>query len=309
MSTRIYIPLIQANHAGTDGGGLAITHQAMVEIECPWFHDNSADGFGGGVAALSTGPNADPQLFLEGRPAEQACRFGLPPNEYDSELRGNHAAAGGGAIYMQDGTAAVLRTAFMGNTTDVQGSAIGLQAHPTNGAPTLTLQNALLHDNGDLATANVVRVQGGLFLGQHVTSADSLGVPFRFDTAAAGSVLQRSIVWDLVPKHIDAALNLDATCAVYRAVPTAARAARHLRHPGRHGGGRRGRRLRRVHHRRRVGGGRLVRADLREPGAPRDGGRARQLTHYGPVRTAFSRSAASSGPSSASIAACASASA
>ncbi len=114
----------------------------------------------------------------------------------------------------------MLRTAFMGNTTDVQGSAIGLQAHPTNGAPTLTLQNAQLHDNGDLATANVVRVQGGLFLGQHVTSADNLGVPFRFDSAAAGSVLQRSIVWDLVPKHIDAALNLDATCTMYRSAPT-----------------------------------------------------------------------------------------
>ena len=218
-STTLRWIVAERNEAGTDGGAMVLVDQADVTGECFRFRDNTAQDRGGGVAILSSGTNTDPQLDLAGQLTTQPC-FPLLPNEYGGEFRDNASiSGGGGGLFMADGTALLLNTAFLGNTSGLQGSAIGMNPHPTHGDPALDVYNVLLAGNGADPAVDVVRVQGGVFRGQHVTSADNVGVPFQFKIAAAGSILQRSIVWDTDLILIDPLLDINAFCTMFRAAP------------------------------------------------------------------------------------------
>ncbi len=202
---------------------MVLAFQADVESLEVWYHDNVAQGRGGGIAVLASGPNLNPQLNVLGDPdAVEGCAYrGLVGyHEYCSEFRGNTSSGGGGGLYMEDGTAYVANTAFLENDTSVQGSAIGLIQNTTHGSvPALTAHNVLVAENGTTASVDVVRVHDGTLAAQHLTSADNAGVPIRLMAGAAGSIVQRSIVWDSTLMQLHSSLTIDATCTMFRGVP------------------------------------------------------------------------------------------
>lgn len=212
---------VMGNSAGTDGGALTVASNGVVSTIDVWFRNNNAGSRGGAIALLSSGPNTNPQLTVTGAIVpEEACpsRPALAPNEYCSELRNNFAVDGGGAIFMEDGVSTLVRTAIMENDSTAQGSAIGMMDHPT-GIPEMTAHNILMVQNGSNPAIDVVRVQNSTLVAEHLTSADNVGVPFRFAAGSSGSNLRRSIVWDNSLVEIDPALSIGASCTMFRNVP------------------------------------------------------------------------------------------
>lgn len=211
---------VLSNTATTDGGGIAIANTGRVEATDVWVATNSAGARGGGIAVLSYAENTDPQLVMIGlmQTIEESCTYRgeIGKNEYCSDIKANIANEGGG-VYLEDGTEAVTRTAIRQNTAVATASALWMRNVAT-GAPALGASNMLIVNNGNLVNVDSVRVGGGVFVGEAITSADNLGAPFRFTAGAPPSLLQRSIVWDAANAINNAATALGATCTMFRAV-------------------------------------------------------------------------------------------
>jgi hypothetical protein len=210
---------VATNTAVTDGGGAVVESTGRIEATDVWFRDNAANARGGGIAVLSFAAATDPQLVLIGARNQEGCiwRGPIATNEYCSEIRCNSAVTGGGGIYLEDGTAFITGTTLRLNTAPVNGSALWMRSVAT-GTPAVAASNTLIIKNGNVVNVDAVRVMGGSFVGEHVTSADNLGAPFRFGAAAGPSLLQRSIVWDTDNVVVSSATPLGATCTMFRAV-------------------------------------------------------------------------------------------
>jgi hypothetical protein len=217
---KLFATDVLSNTATTDGGGFAIANTGRVEATDVWVKANTAGLRGGGIAVLSHAANTDPQLAMLGLTStiELSCTYrgAIGKNEYCSDIKDNVASEGGG-VYLEDGTEAITRTAIRQNVATATASALWMRDVAT-GAPALALSNALIVNNGNVANVDSVRVGGGIFAGEAVTSADNLGAPFRFTASAAPSLLQRSIVWDAANVLNNAATPLGATCSMFRAV-------------------------------------------------------------------------------------------
>lgn len=210
---------VSSNDATSDGGGAAIANAGRVEASDTWFLNNTAGGRGGGIAVLSYAEATDPQLVMWGTMNQDGCvwRGAIGANEYCSDIRGNTATGGGGGLYLEDGTGAVTRTAIRGNTAPTIASAVWMRDVAT-GSPALAASNLLVVNNGNAAAVDSVRVAGGTFVGEAITSADNTGAPFRFTAAAPAALLQRSIVWDTANLINASAFALGASCTMFRAV-------------------------------------------------------------------------------------------
>ncbi len=208
-----------ANIAGTHGGGATVANTGFMTAESVWFRDNEAEQYGGGIAVLAHAANTNPRVLMTGSMSLEGCetRGPIGTNKYCSELRGNSSASGGGAIYAEDGTVEVYRTAIINNTTTQQGSAVLLKNAPL-GSPAMIVNNLLIVKNGTNVSKDVVRVAGGTLTAQHITSAENTGIPLRLTPAAGASSWRRSIIWDALSVEIDVAQSLAADCSMFRAV-------------------------------------------------------------------------------------------
>lgn len=207
------------NAATTDGGGAAIANAGRVEATDTWFVRNTAGGRGGGIAVLSFAAMTDPQLMIGVHHNQEGCgtRGAIGKNEYCSDIRANTASGGGGGLYLEDGTVFVSRTVLRQNIAPVSAASIWMRA-VTTGSPALGASNVLIANNGNAINVDSVRVMGGGFVGEAITSADNLGAPFRFGAGAPPSLLQRTIVWDLGNVVSSAPTALGATCTMFRGV-------------------------------------------------------------------------------------------
>ncbi len=137
VSCRLHTIVVTAedNTAQYDGG--AIAARGRVEFSSVEFyaHRNSAaNGRGGAIAALDNNTSGGPRLSLTGASnllyfaPNSVCPHRIindtTPDQYCVELRENHAAIDGAAIYMEEGLATIDRTAFLGNTVDGQAAAV-----------------------------------------------------------------------------------------------------------------------------------------------------------------------------------------
>lgn len=210
---------VTSNAATTDGGGAVITRTGRIEARDVWFVTNSAGGRGGGIAVLSYEASTDPQLVMAGDFNVDGCvwRGTIGANDYCSEIRSNTATGGGGGLYLEDGTESVTRTAIRDNTAPTAASAVWMREAVT-GSPALASSNLLIASNGNAATVNSVRVDGGMFLGEAITSANNRGTPFRFAAGTGPALLQRSIVWDALGVDNASATPLGASCTMFRSV-------------------------------------------------------------------------------------------
>lgn len=117
---------VVANEAGEHGGAGAVTLTGVVDAKGVWFRRNEASGRGGAWAVLAFDDTSNPRLTLDGDRDFEGCTGpgNVGFNEYCSELRNNHAADGGGAIYAEDGTTTIQKTALLSNDAGDQGTAI-----------------------------------------------------------------------------------------------------------------------------------------------------------------------------------------
>lgn len=161
----------------------------------------------------------DPQLMIGVHHNQEGCgtRGAIGKNEYCSDIRANTASGGGGGLYLEDGTVFVSRTVLRQNIAPVSAASIWMRA-VTTGSPALGASNVLIANNGNAINVDSVRVMGGGFVGEAITSADNLGAPFRFGAGAPPSLLQRTIVWDLGNVVSSAPTALGATCTMFRGV-------------------------------------------------------------------------------------------
>ncbi|HEY5937738.1 MAG TPA: hypothetical protein VIU61_23985 [Kofleriaceae bacterium] len=209
---------VSSNAADGDGGGGYIASGGRVETQSVWFNANSAAGRGGGIAMIAYFASEEsPVLEMAGPRNQEGCfwRGAIAINEYCSEIRGNTAVIGGGGMYIEDGTAVVDTTAIRQNTAPIEASAVWMRSVPT-GSPSVFADNLLIAKNGNVPNVDSIRVMGGNFNGNHITSTENLGVPFRFGPFVTTRQLRRSIVWDTASAINDSVNGLAATCTLFR---------------------------------------------------------------------------------------------